>query len=130
MPSGCFVARMPSASSPSTGSGACRYSSSASAAFTRPPARILSVSSRIFSIVKPRGTIVRDEFQLVRVPEEGRQAFDLSSAQRVANIIAQVPAGHRLSRGVVRIVLSRHGGGLLHAGVPRALKRRDVLARH
>src|SRR5438874_3102363 len=48
----CLRARAWSASCPSSGSGARRYSSSASAPVRRPPASIVSASSRILGIVK------------------------------------------------------------------------------
>src|SRR5256885_11755765 len=98
MPPGCLRARMPSASSPSSGSGAWRYSSSASPALIRSPARTLSaIDDVIFNKIHRRGSKELDvpprldqpmfRGQLVEAP----QALRLAVAKPVLDILPQVP---------------------------------------
>src|SRR5687767_11007868 len=107
MPPGCLRARMPSASSPSSGSGASWYRCSASAALKRPPSRTFSATALVLSILKPQRPVERDQLELARVSVEGLQPVDLAVPENVLDITPQVAPRHRLPRRVVRIV----GGG-------------------
>src|SRR6516225_9935750 len=123
MPCGCFLARIPSASSPSSGSGAWRNSSSASSAETRAPARTLSVSSRILSIVELHVAVEMHQIELARVAVEGLQSLPLIAPKKVPNIIAQVLAGDGLARRIAGVVVRGDGIRLRDALITRPLER-------
>src|SRR5262249_33661615 len=126
MPSGCLRARTSSASAPSSGNGARSYSSSASAALSRPPALTLSARSLIVGIVKSQRPVEVGQTELAGVPVKGLQPLELLAAEDVLDIIAQVAARHRLTRRVVRIVGRGDGVRLRHPFVARALQQPHV----
>src|SRR5438552_15140185 len=116
---GCLRARTASASRPRSGVGAERYSSSASSALMRAPARTLSASPVMLGMIKPQRSVERREVELRGVLVERPQALELVVAEKVLNIIAQVPPGDRFARRIVRIIGARHIGGMRDACVAR-----------
>src|SRR4051794_16970657 len=120
MPPGCLRARTSSASSPSSGSGACRYSSSASPAVRRPPARMRSASWLVIVIVKAERSVERRKSELAGVAIERLQPLDRVVSEEVPDIIAQVTPGDGLAGRILRIIGGGDGVGLCHPLVARA----------
>src|SRR6266853_3135245 len=116
---------MASASWPRTAVGAARYSSSASAASTRCPARTLSMT---LSTIKLHGSRRRDA-KLERVAIEQLQPRPLVVAEMILNIIAQVPRAECLPFRRVRQVFARNRLGVRHTSVACLLQLLDVRRR-
>src|SRR5258708_11093392 len=95
----------------------------------RPPARILSASSVVVSIVKPQEPVVGRKAQLSGVRVERAQPLELLVSEKVPDIISQVDP----RRGLPAIVAGIIGGrDVMHVRDPffaRALQRPDTVAR-
>src|SRR3989454_9616758 len=126
MPPGCLRARTASANRPSSAVGACRYSSSASSPRRRSPARTLSDSPVMFGMVEIHRAFVRDQPELIRVHVESPEPLELLPAEKVPNIMSQVPAGRSLTLGTVRKVRTGDSVYVRDALVSSALERFGV----
>src|SRR5215831_467395 len=130
MPSGCLRRRIASASCPRTGVGAWRYSSSASALFTRSPVRTFSTSSVMLCMIKARRAVVGRETYLRGVAIERLESFELLPPKKVPDIIAQVATSHGLAAWVVGTVRCRDLVDVRQALITRVLQGRGVLRHH
>src|SRR5258708_36213047 len=95
----------------------------------RPPARILSASSVVVSIVKPQEPVVGRKAQLSGVRVERAQPLELLVSEKVPDIISQVDPRRGLLAIVAGIICGRD---LMHVRDPfvaRSLQRRDTVSR-
>src|SRR3954467_12043233 len=127
MRSGCFRWRIASASSASRGVGASRYNCSASSRVSRAPARTRSAIASQFRIIKAQLAVEGHEAQFSGIPVKRAEPVDLRSAQRIPNIIAQIPLDSVSSHGCVRKARRGNRVDIRHPGIACLPQTRDVL---